>query len=239
MKKSDWQYLVDTLLFVCIVGIVIIGFLMGLFIPKGPTAPESSKYFLGVHRHQWGNIHFYLSIAFTALVIVHLIFSWKWIKAKATQLFKKRWGTVLTLTTIASFSVLFFFWIFLPKYSEKFEQHGTGRGRDYVTPVAQNLDKASSHLTVKRESEETSEEENKLTTGRGEDIQSEILITGQMTLYDIEKATGVSAREIANRLGLPQSVPLTDRLGRLRRYYNFTMQQVRDFIEAIIKKKKG
>ena len=75
MKKTDWQYLVDTLLFLCIVGIVFIGFLMGLVIPKGPTAQESAKYFLGLHRHQWGNIHFYLSITFTVLIIIHLILS--------------------------------------------------------------------------------------------------------------------------------------------------------------------
>ena len=62
MKKTDWQYLVDTLLFLCIVGIVFIGFLMGLFLPQGPAAPESAKYFLGLHRHQWGNIHLYQDI---------------------------------------------------------------------------------------------------------------------------------------------------------------------------------
>ena len=67
MKKTDWQYLVDTLLFLCIVGIIFIGFLMGLVLPKGPTALESEKYFLRLHRHDWGNIHFYLSIAFTVL----------------------------------------------------------------------------------------------------------------------------------------------------------------------------
>ena len=52
MKKSDWQYLVDTLLFLSITGIAFIGFLMGLFLPKGPNAQESAKYFLGLHRHQ-------------------------------------------------------------------------------------------------------------------------------------------------------------------------------------------
>lgn len=61
MKKSDWQYLVDTLLFICIIGIAFIGILMGLVLPRGPQASESAKYFLGLHRHQWGNIHFSLS----------------------------------------------------------------------------------------------------------------------------------------------------------------------------------
>ena len=88
MKKSDWQYLVDTFLFLSVVGIALIGFLMGLVIPKGPTAPESTKYFLGLHRHQWSNIHFYLSIAFVVFLIVHHVLSWKWIKNKSQQIFK-------------------------------------------------------------------------------------------------------------------------------------------------------
>ena len=128
MKKSDWQYLVDTLLFLCIVGIVFIGFMMGLVIPKGPKAAESAKYFLGLHRHQWGNIHFYLSIAFTVLVIIHLILSWKWIKAKARQVFKGRWDTALILTAIASILVLFLFWSFFPKVPGAYEDYGIRAG---------------------------------------------------------------------------------------------------------------
>ena len=124
MKKTDWQYLVDTLLFLCIVGIAFIGFLLGLFIPKGPTAPESAKYFLWLHRHQWGNIHFYLSITFTVLIIIHLILSWKWIKAKARQIFKGRWATALILTAIASFLVLFLFWSLYPKVPDAYEDYG-------------------------------------------------------------------------------------------------------------------
>jgi len=64
-------------------------FSQGLVLPKGPSAPESSQYFWRLHRHQWGNIHFHLSIAFTVFVIIHLILSWSWIKGKARSLFKK------------------------------------------------------------------------------------------------------------------------------------------------------
>ena len=98
MKKTDWQYLVDTLLFICMVGIILIGLLLGLVIPEGPSTPESSKYFLNLHRHQWGKIHFYLSLVFIALLVVHLTLDWKWIKARANHLFKKGWKTVLVST---------------------------------------------------------------------------------------------------------------------------------------------
>ena len=115
MKKSDWQYLVDILLFLSVVGIAIIGFLMGLVIPKGPTAPESTKYFLGLHRHQWSNIHFYLSIAFVVFVTIHILFSWKWIKNKSRQIFKERWNTALISTAVASVLLIFLFWALYPR----------------------------------------------------------------------------------------------------------------------------
>lgn len=226
MKKTDWQYLVDTLLFLCIVGIAVIGFLMGLVIPKGPTAAESAKYFLGLHRHQWGNIHFYLSIAFTALVIIHLILSWKWIKAKALKIFKGRWDTALILTAIASILVLFLFWSFSPKGPGAYEDYGIRAGERAKT---QQISKEGYRIREEKD-------EEKLTKGRMAEDTSGILITGRMTLYDIEGETGIPARKIADKLGIPSNAPLNETLGRLRKRYLFTMQEVRDAVTTLMKK---
>ena len=129
MTRTDWKYLVDTLLFLCIVGIAFIGLLLGLVIPKGPKAAESAKYFLGLHRHQWGNIHFYLSLAFIILVIIHIVLSWSWIKGKARQAFKKGWKAVLAMTATSSILVVFLFWIFYPRVPGAYEGHGVRAGK--------------------------------------------------------------------------------------------------------------
>jgi len=234
MKKTDWQYLVDTLLFLCIVGIAFIGFLMGLVIPKGPTAPESAKYFLWLHRHQWGNIHFYLSIAFTVLVIIHLIFSWKWIKAKARQIFKGRWATALILTAIASFLVLFLFWSLYPKVPGAYEDYGIRAGE---RARRQQISKEGYPIREEKDEETHGEEhEDTLTRGKMAEVTSGILITGRMTLYDLEDKTGVPARKIADKLGLPSNAPLNETLGRLRKRYLFSMQDLRDAIANLMKK---
>jgi hypothetical protein len=226
MKKSDWQYLVDTLLFLCIVGIVFIGFMMGLVIPKGPKAAESAKYFLGLHRHQWGNIHFYLSIAFTVLVIIHLILSWKWIKTRARQIFKRRWDTALILTAIASILVLFLFWSLSPKVPGAYEDYGIRAGEKAKTQ------RLSKEAYLKHEERE----EEKLTKGIMAEDTSALLITGRMTLYDIEDNTGIPARKIADKLGLPSNAPLNETLGRLRKRYLFSVQDARDAVTALMKK---
>ena len=172
MSKTDWKYLVDTLLFICIVGIAFIGFLMGLVIPKGPSASESAKYFLGLHRHQWGNIHFYLSIVFVVLVIIHVILSWSWIRGKARQLFKRQGATMLVLTTMTAFLALFLFWAFYPRMPDAYEDYGVRAGR---------------------QARQRGFPEN----------QSSLVIPGQMTLRDVEKATGIPAEEIAMAAALP------------------------------------
>ncbi|MFC2169607.1 DUF4405 domain-containing protein [Acidobacteriota bacterium] len=220
MKKSDWQYLVDTLLFLSIIGIALIGFLMGIFLPQGPTAPESSKYFLGLHRHQWGNIHFYLSIAFVTLLIIHLVLSWKWIKNKSRQLFKERWNTALIFIALASVLLIFLFWALYPRVPGAYEDYGTRAGERAKQPK----------LSEKR----YPKHDEKFSY---EDGLASIVITGQTTLRQIEKATGIPAKTIAAELRLPSNVSIDETFGRLRRGYGFTIQDVRDAITSLMEKK--
>jgi hypothetical protein len=328
MKKTDWQYLVDTLLFICMVGIILIGLLLGLVIPEGPSTPESSKYFLNLHRHQWGNIHFYLSLTFIALLIVHLTLDWKWIKARANHLFKKGWKTALVGTVVVSLLLLFAIWLFHPKEPGAYEGYGIGRGKTDILQTTEDQDtitvtgqvtfgeleiatgipartmfealglpaKTSQKETIGRlrkihgfslldvrdaltellnvrtipqnsapsaqaqpdrtpargrqpvtEVPETQagqdkiegehEEKEKMTRGRLAEDQEGILITGQMSFYDIQRQTGISARQIMSKLGLPANLSRNENIGRLRRIYRFTLQDVRDIVESSIKKK--
>lgn len=328
MKKSDWQYIVDTLLFICMFGIAFIGILMAFFLAEGPTLRESEKYFLGLHRHQWGDIHLYLSLAFILLIILHLMLAWSWIKGKSQSLFKKRWSTVISLTVLGSILLIFVFWIFTPKYPLIYENYGKGMGarsgsdfsprdfineeqgyvtitgnititevenitgipsyafirelglpadispdetlgqlrkkygftlleaRDAITTLLQRTPATPKEALIPEETpypeeapvlkeekqalpqyleekKEEHEEEPKLTRGRLSEDQSGILITGRMTLYEIERQTGIPARTIADKLGLPQRVSMNEALGRLRRRHGFTMQDVRDAIASL------
>jgi len=217
MKKSDWQYLVDTLLFLSIVGITLIGFLMGLVIPKGPAAPESTKYFLGLHRHQWSNIHFYLSVAFVVFVTIHILFSWKWIKSKSRQIFKKRWNAALIFTAIASVLLVFLFWALYPRVPGAYEGYGV---------------RATERTKQQQLSDEGSPpSEEKIFY---EDGSVYMVITGQTTLKQAEKATGIPAKTIAAELRLPSNISIDDTFGRLRKKYGFSLLEVRDVISDLL-----
>jgi len=220
MRKTDWQFLVDTLLFICMFGIALIGILLAFFIPEGPSAQPSSKYFLNLHRHQWGNIHLYLSLTFIGLVIIHLTLDWKWIKSKAVKIFKKGWKTALISTFLVSIFMVFLFWLFYPKEPGAYEEYGRGEGRGGGRAFSQETDSAQ------RED-------------FGAQDPSTVTITGTMTLLDLEKASGIPVLRITEALGLPSNLSEKETLGRLRKKYGFTMIELRDVLTKLMNEEQA
>jgi len=326
MKKTTLKYIVDIFLLVCMLGIIIIGFLLAFVIAEGPTASEASKYFINLHRHQWSHIHLYLAIAFCFFLVVHLILSWKWIKTNTKKIFKKGWSLALIIFLLMGVVVVLLFWIFAPKYPGQYDEYGTKKGErgraivnlendqqkdifvvtgqmtlkdvekatgihvqkiieavklpadvslnetlgwlrkkhglslvefreaidsllETASEPSEKLPEPSRELSIPKKAEEKPitidktdaaeepiEHEKKVTRGVSAEDQSGILITGRMTLLDIERETGISARKIASKLGIPEYVSLNENLGRLRRQYGFSMQDIRDIIAALIEK---
>jgi len=78
-----------------------------------------------------------------------------------------------------------------------------------------------------------------LTRGRSSEQTSGVLITGQMTLGDIERQTGVPVRELSELLGIPRDASLDDSLGRLRKRHGFSMQQLRDVTSALMEQRNA
>jgi hypothetical protein len=243
MKESDWRYLVDALLFICLGGMTLIGILLGLVIPAGPVSSESAKYFLALHRHQWGNIHAYLSIGFVVLIIVHIVLNWKWITAKTSQIFRRKAAPILISAVSVPFLVLVVFWAATPKDAEQYREYGietVERGRPHKISAE---DKVPLAEDTPGRPEYAAEVESRDEPARRQDAPGEedhgavgsVVISGRQTLYDIERATGLPARSIADRLGLPSSASLNETLGRLRRLYGFEIQEVREVVDQMLK----
>ncbi len=263
MKKTDLKYFVDILMFLCIVGIAGIGFLMGFFLAEGPTVREQEKYFLSLHRHQWGEIHLYLSLAFTVLVILHLLLNWQWVKCKTRVLFKSGWKTMLIATAGLAVLIPLIFWIFYPKYPKEYLDYGGGRGsrrgQDFPLAPQSRYSQTLAEASLAREErprqkeqiqsltdrpqrqeeiftgEEALEHEEQLVHGRLETEAEGVVIHGQMTMEDVINQTGLSYDKIAAAMDLPSRIPMRESLGRLRRRYGFTMQELRDTLIALMK----
>jgi hypothetical protein len=110
MKQTALKYLVDLLLFVDLCSISVVGILLGFVIPKG-RVPDEDKYFLGLHRHEWGSIHLYLSLLMLVLLIVHIWLNWRWVEQVSRRLFEKRWRRMLVVFSLCWVLVLFLGWL--------------------------------------------------------------------------------------------------------------------------------
>lgn len=83
--RSALDYLVDTLMTIAFLAIAFIGVLLAWFIPKAAEAPGYEKYLWGLHRHEWGDLHHWICMAFIVLVILHLVLHWTWLKTSTRQ----------------------------------------------------------------------------------------------------------------------------------------------------------
>jgi hypothetical protein len=278
MKKTDWKYLVDVLMFLFMIGIMLVGILLAFVLKEGPAVRESDKFFLGLHRHQWSHIHLYLSLAFAVTLVFHLLLEWSWIRGKSQRLFKTAWKPVLGLILAAAVLLPFGFWLLSEKNSPAYAELGFGRGgsrgqlanqilerrlppqsiertRTAIRPQDESQDAQEKQEAIARpqireerfrreptpsqtpEKKETSEHESKLVSGRLEGEQAALVITGRMTLRELEAATGIPAERILTKMGLPGNLSRNETLGRLRRRFGFTLPQLRQEVEGLMEKK--
>jgi hypothetical protein len=76
MKRPKLNFIIDILAFIAFVLLTTTGILMRYILPPG-----SGKHNLiwGMDRHEWGTIHFWISILFFSILAMHLFTHWKWI----------------------------------------------------------------------------------------------------------------------------------------------------------------
>src|SRR5210317_1582444 len=76
MKRPKLNFIIDILAFIAFVLLTTTGILMRYILPPG-----SGKHNLiwGMDRHEWGTIHFWISILFFSILALHLFTHWKWI----------------------------------------------------------------------------------------------------------------------------------------------------------------
>ncbi len=91
MKKAILNFWVDFGLFLTFLGLASTGAVLKWVVPShcgegggwrggiGNIEAETSRWFLGIHRSQWLDFHFFLSVALVALTLAHFVLHWNWI----------------------------------------------------------------------------------------------------------------------------------------------------------------
>ena len=91
MKKDTVNYILDSLAFLAMSIVLSTGLMLKYLFPhgRGPGfgggfgQGRLSHTLLGLNRHDWGEVHFYVSLFLVATVAAHLALHWRWIVAVA------------------------------------------------------------------------------------------------------------------------------------------------------------
>ena len=98
MRRPTLNFIIDVLGFIFLVCLAVTGVIMKyVLLPgtggrgreiSGGRGREHIETFISLSRHQWGDIHFWFSLGFVAIVLIHVILHYKWLKGYIKSLFK-------------------------------------------------------------------------------------------------------------------------------------------------------
>ncbi|MEJ5301122.1 MAG: DUF4405 domain-containing protein [Thermodesulforhabdaceae bacterium] len=106
MQRNTLKFILDAILFVSLTSTAVVGLLLAFVIPGGGNIPHQEKFFLGLHRHTWGDIHLTFALIFLGVLAVHIYLNWSWIVGNTQKYFGERWKQFLWALCGAWFVVL-------------------------------------------------------------------------------------------------------------------------------------
>lgn len=244
--RSRINITIDIILFILLALMTGIGLLIKYILISGEE--RNLRYgggfdltFWGLDRHQWGTIHLIVSLTFILLIVLHIIFHWKMIVNMLKRLMPNKAVRVLVsffLTTVALF--LFTFWIMIlpeliPRERGYIHRHSTSFEAEFVELDAYDVDSlletSESHKEQTMPKKQEEERDNK--PQRKHQINfDKYEVNGSQTLYEVAQKYNVSTSSLCDRLGIPLKYS-DERLGQLRKEYNFSMRDVSVAISEI------
>ncbi|HRT48317.1 MAG TPA: DUF4405 domain-containing protein [Bacteroidales bacterium] len=256
---SKINFLIDIIMFIILMAIAGLGFLIKFVILPGYKVNEVygsniELWFLGLDRHQWGSIHLYLSLFFLFLLFLHIVLHWKMIIC----LFRNMFSGVITRIVLSVLISLSVFFALIPFFIKPEINQFQGRNMRHKASI-KNLEsnyKAPEMLIT--EDKTKSNPENDTEAGLHQNLiyndKTKTLedsdkegshgkryeypdINGSMTLREVAEKYNISLEELTGAIKIPGEYA-DERLGRLRKKYQFDLNDLRTFVYGKIKNKQ-
>jgi hypothetical protein len=246
VSRNKLHLIIDVLAYVAMVGLVATGTILWKILPPGTGGRHGggggALTLLGRSRHEWGDVHFWFAVSLIALVVLHLVFHWKWITNTLGSAVRSRGarragagvgGSVL-LVALGAVAAAGLAAPWLIRVEGRDEGGGRGRqrrGREQDVAVAPEAAGdcegcAADCPDAQPEATPEPQEEHK---EHGHDIK------GRTTLAEAAAEAGVPVERLVAELKLPANAPPDEQLGRLRREHGFTMEDVRAAVARLKK----
>ena len=107
MKRSKFNFIIDIVAFIAFLLLTTTGILLRYILPPG-SGKHSTIWSLD--RHEWGGIHFWISVTFFSILALHLFLHWRWILSLVKGRPRKKEGKrsilgVLGLIVVVLFAI--------------------------------------------------------------------------------------------------------------------------------------
>jgi hypothetical protein len=80
MKTIRINFILDLGLFLAFLSLAATGAALKWAVPGHCGGSEGgTRFFLGLHRHSWMDLHFYMAVVLVVFILVHLVLHWDWI----------------------------------------------------------------------------------------------------------------------------------------------------------------
>jgi hypothetical protein len=102
MRRATVNFIVDAIAFLDLLCLMGTGMVLKRVLPpgsgggggygqgfRGGRGPVEAREWLGMGRHDWGDVHFKLSVVFVVLILVHIVLHWNWITGCAKSVFAR------------------------------------------------------------------------------------------------------------------------------------------------------
>lgn len=262
MSKARLNLLIDTLAYFGMVILLSTGLLLMYIMPPGTGgchgADGARVTLLGLSRHQWGAVHWYVALGLIAIAAIHVLLHWRWVvstlggllRSATTQGAGRGGALPVTVLGLVGAGLIAAPWIVGAETHPT--RGGGGQRRHGQAQAASPCDTCTaacplSGLTAKDSAAtpETCDDPNckecrKATqgtaakqTGTEEAGRRGQAINGQTTLAEAAALAGVPVDRLATELKLPAGTPPDSRLGHLRQEHGLTMRSVRDAVAKL------
>jgi len=234
--KAKVNLVIDAIMLILLMTIAGLGFLIKYVLLPGYKRNalydgDIELYYLGLSRHEWGNIHLWLGIVFLAFMILHIILHWKMITCIFRKMICRKSYRIIISTSIGMATIFFAIIPFFldPEISPFQEKHlNSSSNNDFV--VGEEID---DYLVSSGRSADVNNVESGL--HKKQEIHShgqhdiELEVNGNMTLNEVVEKYSVPLPQLTDALNVPLSQSY-ERIGRLKRHYGFDMEELRNKI---------
>ena len=236
MSKSKINFLIDSLMFLCMSGIAGIGFLMKIVLIPGEDrwikyGKNVEIYVFNMDRHQWGTIHLVIALVLLGLLLLHTILHWKLIVCLFSKLITNKSTRKLITIVFVFISIFLFLFAFIvkPEIGEIIQGQGRLVTDEKIISETEITDMGDNNAVIKDISKDTltDAEDSHERHNRSDKV---IEIRGYMTIREVSLANDVPSNYIKKKLNIPETVSDNQSLGVLRKEYGFRMSDIEKII---------